>query len=233
MYNENLAPVNEPIYRRGKYPKTLTLNPHDNEEFDYIISTYISGGHMYILGATRSGKTELIKLVCIRLILKKDSSVVIFDPHGDMALQLAKLMSKKKDFIFIDPTIKEGFTPTINPLRLKKKMRNETTIAIVAQELISAFESIIGQEFSPNMEVILTIIIYTLLRKGDADIDDILRFLEGDKELIQLAILSPIKAHANFIRDQFSKPKFSKTKDALSTKIQLLLALSDEILKEP
>lgn len=223
MYSENLVSSNEVRYRLSKGHEVPILNPRDYEKFDHIISTYINGGHMYILGATRSGKTELIKLIWIRLFLKQDASVVVYDPHGDLALQLAKLTDNKKDIIFIDPTIKEGFTPTINPLRLKKKMRNETTIAIIAQELISAFESIIGQEFSPNMEVLLTIIIYTLLRKGDANIDDILRFLDGDEGLIQLAIQSPIKAHVNFMKEQFSKQKFSKTKDALSTKIQLLL----------
>ncbi len=225
MCNQNLVPVNEPIFNTSRHSKFPTLNPCDYEGFDYIISTYIIGGHMYVLGATRSGKTEFIKLVCIRLILKQDGSIVVFDPHGDLALQLAKLMDNKKDIIFIDPTLKDGFTPTINPMRLKKKMRNETTIAIVAQELISAIESIIGEDFSPAMEALLTPLIYVLLRKGDSGIDEILRFLddENNEDLIKLSLQSPIQAHVDFMRTQFSKAKFKRTKDALSTKLQLLL----------
>lgn len=199
------------------------LNPFEQEEFEKIIAVQEINSHLYILASTRSGKTELIKLMYIRLALKADSSIVIFDPHGDLAKQCAKMMNHKKDIIYIDPTLKSGFTPTLNPFRLKKK--NEETIAIVAQEIVNALKSIIGEEFSPNMEALLTPLVYTLLRKGDSGIDELLRFLddEHNQDLIAYAFKSPIKAHRDFIKNQFSQGKFTRTKDALSTKLQILL----------
>lgn len=75
------------------------------------------------------------------------------------------------------------------------------------------------------MEALLTPLIYVLLRKGDSGIDELLRFLDdkNNEDLIELAMQSPIKAHRDFIKNQFSKGKFTRTKDALSTKLQILL----------
>lgn len=209
---------------RDRFSNRLTiLNPYNKEEFDKIVSINEIDSHWYILASTRSGKSEFIKLVYIRLALNADGSIVIFDPHGDLARQCAKLHNDKKDIIYIDPTLKMDFAPTINPFRLKK--RDETTIAIVAQELIVALESIIGTDFTPNMEVLLTPLIYTLLRKGDSGVDELSRFLDdnANEDLIAEALKSPIKAHVDFIKNQFSKAKFTRTKDALSTKLQILL----------
>lgn len=205
----NYLPILEPIKQQ--------------EEFDKIISSYEIHSHLYMIASTRAGKTELIKLIYIRLALQMESSIVIFDPHGDLARECAQMMDHKKDIIYIDPTLKSGFTPTINPFRLKKK--NEETIAIVAQEIVNAIESIIGADFSPNMEALLTPLIYTLLRKGDSGIDELLRFLddEHNQDLIAYALQSPIKAHRDFIKNQFSQAKFTRTKDALSIKLQILL----------
>jgi len=105
------------------------------------------------------------------------------------------------------------------------KKRNEQIIAVVAHELITALESIIGEDFSPNMEALLTPLIYILLRKGDSGINELVRFLDDDnnQDLIEYALQNPIKVHRDFIKDQFSKGKFTKTKEALATKLQLFL----------
>lgn len=225
MYN-NQTQNNYPVVpynnnRASQGSQLPVLNPkNDTEEFDRIIPANELNSHWYFLASTRSGKSEFIKLVYIKLALASGSSIVLLDPHGDLARQCAKMMNDKKDIIYIDPTLKKGYTPTINPFRLKK--RDEATIAIVAQELIIAFESIIGTEFSTNMEVLLTPLIYTLLRKGDSGIDELIRFLDDDnnEDLVAYALKSPIGVHVYFMRTQFKKGKFAKTKDALATKLQ-------------
>ena len=211
------------LNRLHAYSVTPELDPLIPEEFDKLISLHGMNGHTYMIASTRSGKTECIKLIFIRLVMRADGSIVIFDPHGDLALQCARLMLNEENFIYIDPTIKNGITPTINPFRLKK--RDETTIAIVAQEIVSALESIIGEEFSTNMEVLLTPLVYVLLRKGDSGIDELARFLddEHNKNLVAYALKNPIKAHRDFFKNQFYSKKFTTTKNALSTKLQLLL----------
>ncbi len=191
--------------------------------FNEIISINEIDSHLYVLASTKSGKSEFIKLIFIRKALEQNASIAIFDPHGDLARQCAKLMDDKKDIIYIDPTLKKGFTPTLNPFRIKKI--NEETISIVAQELINAFESIIGESFSTNMEVLITPLVYTLLRKGDSGIDELVRFLDdkNNEDLIELGFQSPIKEHRNFFRNQFSQEKFNRTKEALSSKLQIFL----------
>ncbi len=210
--------------QNNQYSHSLPiLDPENEEAFDNIIASHELNSHFYMLASTQSGKSEFIKLLYLRMAIKKEASIVIFDPHGDLAIQCAKMMDDKKDIIYIDPTLKKGLTPTINLFRLKK--RDEETIEIIAQEIVNALESIIGQDFTPNMEALLTPLIYTLLRKGDSGIDELLRFMddENNDDLIEFALKSPIKAHVDFMKKQFHKNKFTKTKDALSTKLQLIL----------
>lgn len=199
------------------------LDPMDKEVFDEILAIHEIDGHVYVMASTRSGKTECVKLIQIRLILNGKGSIVIFDPHGDLAKQTARMMADKRDVVYIDPSLKNGITPTINPFRLKKS--DERTYSIMAQEILNAFESIIGADFSPNMEALLIPCIYTLLRKGDSGVDELLVFMddENNKYLIDLGLQSPIKAHRDFFRNQFSKKKFEVTKNAIATKLQLLL----------
>lgn len=220
-YSTPYPRIGERRYLRSSH--ALELNPLTQEEFEKIISSNDLNGHTLMMASTGSGKTELIKLFYIKLAMLAHASIVIFDPHGDLSIQCAKMMNDKKDIIYIDFTLKKGLTPTINPFRLKKI--NEQTIAIVAQELITAFESIIGEDFTPNMETLLTPLIYILLRKGDSGLDELVRFLddENNPDLIEYALQNPIKVHRDFIKYQFPKGKFTRTKEALATKLQMLL----------
>jgi len=211
-------------YVNNQYTSHLpVLDPMDKEVFDKILAIHEIDGHVYVMASTRSGKTECVKLIQIRLVLNGKGSIVIFDPHGDLAKQTARMMFDKKKVVYIDPSLKNGITPTINPFRLKKS--DERTYSIMAQEILNAFESIIGADFSPNMEALLIPCIYTLLRKGDSGVDELLGFMddENNEYLIALGLQSPIKAHRDFFRNQFSKKKFEVTKNAIATKLQLLL----------
>lgn len=120
-------------------------------------------------------------------------------------------------------TLKKKLTPTLNPFRLKK--HDTKSIGIMAQEILNALESIIGSDFSPNMEALLTPCIYTLLQKGDSGLDELLVFMNDklNTELVELGLKSPIKVHRDFFQHQFKEKKFQITKDAIATKLQLLL----------
>lgn len=199
------------------------LDPCNQREFDWILPIHEIGSHLYDLSKTGSGKTECLKLIFVRLVLKADGNIVIFDPHGDFAMQCAKMMNHHKDIIYIDPFLKKWLTPTINPFRNKDS--SEETIETISTEILNAFENIIGTEFSPNMEALLTPCTYTLVRKGDSGVDELLVLMDDEKneELINLGLKSPIKAHRDFFKNQFKKRKFTRTKDALATKLQILL----------
>ena len=93
-----------------------------DNEFNKIIPKEDLNSHIYVMASTKSGKSELIKLMYIKYALNPDGSIVIFDPHGDLSQQCAKMMDNKKDIIYIYPTLKKGLTPTINPFRLKSQL---------------------------------------------------------------------------------------------------------------
>jgi len=46
--------------------------------------------HCYIIGQRGSGKTTFIKLLVHRLRELRDATIVVIDPHGDMARELAE-----------------------------------------------------------------------------------------------------------------------------------------------
>ena len=79
-----------------KYNKRY-LNPFEKEEFDKIISLGQLYNHLCMHVSTRLCKTECIKLIYKRLALKANSSIVIFDPHRDLARQCAKMINGNKE----------------------------------------------------------------------------------------------------------------------------------------
>lgn len=218
--NQVIVPYNN---RRPYSSHIPILNPNETEEFDKILNTYEIDGHIYLLSSSGWGKTNFLKLTMVRFVLEAKGSIILFDPHGDIARQFAQLMDNKRDIVYIDLFLDNKKTPVINPVRLKNI--NEETVSIMAQELVNAFESIMGSEFSLNMEVLLTMCLYALLRKGDSSIEELQRFFDDDnnEDLIEFALKSPNVYHREFFKSQFSNGKFKKTKEALSTRLQLLL----------
>lgn len=77
-----------------------------------------------------------------RELLKKQpkEAVILLDPHGDMAQEIAQFnefsQAKYSDrLVYIDPSIKLGYSPSINPFQLDVK--TEQNIALMTQELLS------------------------------------------------------------------------------------------------
>ena len=125
--------------------------------------------------------------------------------------------------VYINPSLKEGRTPTLNPFRLKT--RNSKTINIAVDSIMSAIESIIGADFSPNMEALLVPCLYVLFMKGDANIDDVIRFMDdsNNQDLIDLGLKSPIESHRIWFEKRFKNKSLTRTKEAISTKLQILV----------
>jgi hypothetical protein len=286
--------MNDNSFRKPNYPTkgiypgchldvSYKIDPQEIEQFNQIIPLNEIDSHMHVTASTRKGKSEFLKLMFMHHVSKKEGSVVLFDVHGDLSLQCIKMMNglsiDEKDFVFVDLFLKKGYTPTINPFRIGKV--NEESVSIVAQELMSAFESIISTDFTDNMEVFLTPLIYILLMKGDSGIDELIKCLDNEnyeellafaltiqskyhrdftdnmevfltpliyillmkgdsgidelikcldnenyEELLAFALTIQSKYHRDFIKNEFNKPKFTKTKEALSTKLRIFLCNS-------
>jgi len=181
----------------------------------------LKGGE--IIGATGSGKTEIVKNSIYSVIKKKNSSVIVIEPHGDLSKDIALMLKDKERLVYIDAYAKKGKIPTVNPFELKDK--SEENISIVTQGLVEAFRLGLDLQWSPNMEAVLVPCISTLLRKGDSDIYELQRFMNNglNDDLVELGKESPIKGHREFFKNQFCNEKLDVTKDALETKFQNML----------
>ena len=93
--------------------------------------------HTYVLGKSGSGKSELLKLLVYGYLRKPGSAtVVVIDPHGDLAEEIARFKEHRKSdrLIYIDPYLDGigGRMPTINPFELRDTGPQAIDIAAVA-----------------------------------------------------------------------------------------------------
>jgi len=202
--------------------RSKTFHPEEAKTGGDVFPLVSLLNHLYVLARTRSGKTELLKLLFIMFSYLKNTITIFVDPHGDVSMQLLKKYNDVKDIIFIDLTLKNGFAPTMNPFFLKKK--SPENIKRLTQELVLTFGNILGVDFSPNMKVLLIPSISTVISIG-GNMEDLIRFFDDDnnEDLIEHGLNNPILPHRLFFKTQFSKSKFKVSKDALETKLQIFL----------
>lgn len=187
--------------------------------------------HTFILGQSGSGKSELMKVLIssqVPRINKKKQTVILIDPHGDLAEQVIKLETIYNDKInvaYIDPYLSGArMTPSINPFEIREK--TEQAIDIQSQELTRVFQELIKDtKLSLQMEALLIPCIATILRRPNSDIFTLQRFMNDDDndDLVSLGKQSPNKAHANFFRSVFLETAYKSTKLSIFTKLQSLL----------
>jgi len=71
--------------------------------------------HSYALGGTKSGKSELLKHLLLQEIGRNDKAVILIEPNGDLAEQVARqTIIDKERLIYIDLSFLPH-TPSINP----------------------------------------------------------------------------------------------------------------------
>ena len=177
--------------------------------------------HTYIIGASKSGKSELIKDLIFSDFQKGNKSVILIEPHGDLAEQVAKLKDKdNSNLVYIDFTLDPTKTPVLNPFDISD--RSSENIEIQAQALIDAFEDILGSEFSTQMEELLGATIRTLMQTGKGDFWELRRFMDDDNnsDLIAAGKASPNPKDRLFFNDgSFTQNSYKPTKNSLKSKI--------------
>lgn len=185
------------------------------------ISENARQAHTYIIGASKSGKSELIKDLIFSDFQKGNKSVILIEPHGDLAEQVAKLKDKdNSNLVYIDFTLDPTKTPVLNPFDISD--RSSENIEIQAQALIDAFEDILGSEFSTQMEELLGATIRTLMQTGKGDFWELRRFMDDDNNsnLIDAGKASPNPKDRLFFNDgSFTQNSYKPTKNSLKSKI--------------
>ncbi|MEM7106457.1 MAG: DUF87 domain-containing protein [Bacteroidota bacterium] len=186
--------------------------------------------HAHVTGQTGKGKSEFLRLLFYSLQKrsqkKRKYSLVLIDPHGDLAEKIMKShLNKDHDrLVYFAPKLDSDRTPIINPLQLK----DESLLEKTTEFIVEAFDELMrDQSLSDQMRTILTPCVYTLLKRGNANLEDLQRFMLNDPELISLGRQSEIKPHRDFFVNNFEGTKgrdpYTITKKAIFTRIQNLI----------
>lgn len=186
--------------------------------------------HTYITGQSGAGKSELLK-VFIRAYCRSRApvSLVVIDPHGDFAAQVARMpeVATSGRLIFVHPRLSPGMTASINPFELTD--RSEEAVHVMAEQLASVFNELVRHAghtgLSGNMGALLVPCLSTLLTRPGSSIRDLQIFMDDklNRDLWEAGCRSRIPAHRDFFREQFHGRQFDSTKMALHTRIQSLL----------
>ena len=201
--------------------RSNVLNPFD-DNFENLIPLVERYKHTYITGMTGSGKSELLKTLIMRDILRSDGSVILLEPHGDLSEDVAKLVKDKTRLVYVNPFLAEDQAPTINLFYLKD--RSEANIARLTQIILNVLKGINSDEsFSGAMEDHLEMGIRILLRKGDCSFKDLYRLYNDarNEDLVEFGKNSPNQLEAEFFNDDFDSSK--PTKDAVRRRLKKLL----------
>ncbi|MEM4485882.1 MAG: ATP-binding protein [Zestosphaera sp.] len=139
--------------------------------------------HAYVIGQTGSGKTSFMKLLVHRLRELKDASIVVVDPHGDMARELAEEIPEA---LYLH-SIRSPFG--LNPLDLPKTEDRDHAVTIAIDILLEMFKEILKlMETAVNVKYLLQVILRALYSKSDsptmADLyNTILALYKGELDL--------------------------------------------------
>ncbi|MEQ1713727.1 MAG: ATP-binding protein, partial [Hyphomicrobium sp.] len=104
--------------------------------------------HIAVIGATGSGKSTLLYNYALQVLLRNESLIVI-DPHGDLALDLLDTIPKNRTnkTVYLDPTAPDrivGFNPFSRVEEIDR--------ARITAHMISAMKHIWRHSWGPRLE---------------------------------------------------------------------------------
>lgn len=178
--------------------------------------------HMLVVASSGSGKSQLLRSIFVRLQKKHQNyTLLLIDPHGDLskAVLKGKLSYQQRDrVIYIDPFLKEGYTPTFNPFQVSDK--SDWNLGHTAEGIIVALEEILSREggrLTENMINVLEKSLYFLLKRDGSTIHTLVDFFSANSSLKEeAAAFDPI------FDDFFFKPN-NKTRDALHSRLSRII----------
>ena len=188
--------------------------------------------HTYVTGGSGSGKSETLKaLIHGTLQAVNGAGMIVIDPHGDLAEQIARWseFATADRLVYVAPTIFPGLTPTINPFEVDGLGPREKDV--IAQEIVEALEQLLSGELggtlSVNMRAVLLPCVLVLLDLPGTTFADLLLFMDDglNVELIARGRQHPREAVRFFFQNAgtgFKSPHFAKTKSAIAAKLQSL-----------
>lgn len=172
-----------------------------NQERVFGIKTDDRRRHMYVIGKTGMGKTNLLETMVIQDI-QNGKGVAYVDPHGDTAEKLIKSIPANRinDVIYFNPADQE-FPIAFNVMeRVDAKQRH-----LIASGLVGVFKKIWADSWGPRLEYILRNAILALLEYPGSTLLGVTRILVDKSYLKRVTekITDPVVR--SFWVDEFPK----------------------------
>ncbi|MCG3146211.1 MAG: hypothetical protein HONDAALG_04088 [Gammaproteobacteria bacterium] len=137
--------------------------------------------HVYILGATGTGKSTML-LSMIKQDVDHNKGLSVIDPHGDLIEQIISVIPKDRvqDVVYFNPD-DISYPMGINLLELTSGLEPEDALRekeFIAESIISVFNKIYTDKYSgPRMEYILRNTIHTAFTIPDATLFTVYKLL--------------------------------------------------------
>ncbi|MEX0616619.1 MAG: DUF87 domain-containing protein [Candidatus Woykebacteria bacterium] len=141
--------------------------------------------HMYILGATGTGKSTLL-LSMINQDIENGKGLCVIDPHGDLIEKILPTIpeDRLKDVIYFNPD-DVGYPIGINLLELTPNLDEEESLRekeFITESIISLFHKLYSEKYSgPRMEYILRNTIHTAFTVPNATLFTVYKLLINTK----------------------------------------------------
>jgi hypothetical protein len=214
-------------YRKLQFPNRLsTLENVDNKndltiigKTDYKNQAITFGitredklRHMYIIGKTGTGKSNLIANLA-RSDMISNKGLCVIDPHGDLIDDIiAQVPSYRiNDIVLFDVSDREwpvGF----NVLEHEKPEEKP----LIASGIVSIFKKLFGHSWGPRLEYILRNVLLSILEYPNATLMHVLRMLTDDN--FRADVLEYVKDPVilKFWKDEFESWPEKQREEAIS-----------------
>lgn len=172
-----------------------------NQDRAFGIKTDDRRRHMYIIGKTGMGKTNLLENLAIQDI-QNGHGVAFIDPHGDTAEKLIRMIPPEriKDVIYFNPADLD-FPIAFNVMeQVGPEYRH-----LVASGLVGVFKKLWAESWGPRLEYILRNAILALLEYPGSTLLGVMRILVDKryKSMVVEKITDPVVK--SFWVDEFTK----------------------------
>lgn len=151
--------------KKGKLDLDFAVNTYGGSVTQIGLTKEERRRHVYVLGATGTGKSTLL-LSMIDQDVRKGNGLCVIDPHGDLIENILPIIPKSriKDVVYFNPD-DIGFPIGINLLELSKGLSEEDALRekeFITESIISLFHKLFPDKYSgPRMEYILRNTIHT------------------------------------------------------------------------
>lgn len=194
--------------------------------------------HTLISAASGWGKSEMLKVLVHHYVQHPTAAVVVLDPHGDLAEQIARFpdLHQSERLVYVQPGLEKGLTVGLNPL--DGRGLDEEGAALVAAQIATTLGELVA-DLTPNMQTAARNCARILLEDGNATLFDLVRLLaprrrrsnENQPEDPRRAYLvargrqHPDFTVAEFFKSDIDAESFDSSKAALRNRVLALLSI--------